>query len=87
MDFIKKLKEVKEKFEKINEQLSDPVNISNQGLLIKLSKERSDLLAVVGSYDEYNEVISNIKGNKEIIDSGDDSELVELAEEELEELK
>lgn len=86
MDFIQKLKEVKEKFENINVQLSDPENLSKQEILIKLSRERSDLLEVVGAYDEYNGVISNIKGNKEIIDSGDESELVELAEEELEEL-
>jgi len=86
MNFIDKLKEVKEKFENMNEQLSDPGNLTNQDLLVKLSKDRSDLLDVVGSYDDYNEVISNIEGNKEIIDSEDESELVELAEEELEEL-
>lgn len=86
MDFIRKLKEVKEKFENINEQLSDPKIVSNQELLIKLSKERSDLTEVVGAYDAYNKVISNIKGNKEVIESGGDSELIEMAEEELEEL-
>ena len=86
MDFIDKLKEVKEKFENINEKLSDPEVVSNQELLIKLSKERSDLMEVVEAYDKYNEVMSNIEGNREIIDSGDESELVEMAEEELEEL-
>jgi peptide chain release factor 1 len=86
MDFIDKLKEVKEKFENINEKLSDPEVVSNQELLIKLSKERSDLMEVVEAYDKYNEVMSNIEGNREIIDSGDETELVEMAEEELEEL-
>jgi peptide chain release factor 1 len=84
MDFIQKLKEVKEKFENINEKLSDPKVVSNQELLVKLSKERSDLLEVVEAYDEYNEVISNLEGNREIIETSDESELVELAEEELE---
>jgi peptide chain release factor 1 len=86
MDFIKKLRQVKDKFEDINEKLSDPENVSNQEMLVKLSKERSDLLEVVEAYDKYNEVVSNIEGNKEIIDSSDDSELVEMAEEELEAL-
>ncbi len=86
MDFIKKLKEVKEKFEAINKKLSDPEVVSDQELLVKLSKERSDLLEVVKAYDEYNDVIANIEGNNEIIDSSDESEIVELAEEELETL-
>jgi peptide chain release factor 1 len=86
MDFIGKLKEVKEKFDNINEQLSDPKIVSNQELRIKLSRERSDLMEVVGAYDAYNKVISNIEGNKEVIEAGDDSELIEMAEEELEEL-
>lgn len=86
MDFIQKLKEVKEKFENINEQLSDPEIVSNQDLMIKLSKNRSELLEVVEAYDKYNEVTSNIEGNKEIIAAGDESDLVELAGEELIEL-
>jgi peptide chain release factor 1 len=84
MDFIRKLKEVKDKFEKINEKLSDSQVVSNQELLVKLSKERSDLIEVVEAYDEYNEVITNIKGNMEIIESEDGSDIAELAEEELE---
>ncbi len=87
MNFLEKLQEVKERFEQINEQLSDPAIMSDQNKLIKLSKERSNLLDIVSAYDEYAEVVKNIEGNQEVIDAAEDKELTELAELELEELK
>ncbi len=87
MDFVSKLQEIKEKFEQINEQLSDPEVLSNQKRLIKLSKERSTIEPIVNAYDQYNEILVNIKGNQEIIDSGEDPELTEMAQLEIGELK
>ncbi|VAX28451.1 Peptide chain release factor 1 [hydrothermal vent metagenome] len=87
MNFLDKLKEVKERFEQINERLSDPAIMSDQVKLIKLSKERSNLLDIVSAYDEYVDVVKNIEGNQEVIDAAEDKELTELAELELEELK
>lgn len=87
MNFLDKLQEVKERFEQINEQLSDPAIMSDQARLIKLSKERSNLLDIVSAYDEYVDVVKNIDGNQEVIDASEDKELTELAELELEELK
>ncbi|MBU2494189.1 MAG: peptide chain release factor 1 [Bacteroidetes bacterium] len=86
MEFIAKLEEVKQRYLSIQEQLSDPAIMSNQEKLIKLSKERSDLHEIVESYDEYNLLVKNIKGNEEIIDSSSDKELAEMAEAELDEL-
>jgi peptide chain release factor 1 len=87
MDLYEKLKAVKEKYDKINEQLSDPKNLSDQSKLISLSKERSDLADLVNAYNEYDALVNNIKGNEEIIQSGEDKELAEIAENELNELK
>lgn len=87
MEFIGKLREVKEKFDKINEQLSDPGIVSNQQRMISLSKERSDLLDIVNAYNAYDTVNKNIEGNLHIIDANEDKELVSMAEMELEELK
>ncbi|MBI9070891.1 MAG: peptide chain release factor 1 [Melioribacteraceae bacterium] len=87
MEFVNKLKAIKEKFDRIETQLSDPGIVSNQALMIKLSKERSDLMDVVEAYNKYVEVTTNLKGNREIIDAGEDGELVEMAKAELEELK
>jgi peptide chain release factor 1 len=86
VNFVDKLKEVKDKYDNINEQLSDPKIVSDQALLIKLGKERSNLQEIVESYDRYSIIQSNIEGNKEIIESAEDQDLIDLAEMELEEL-
>jgi len=87
MEFIEKLREVKEKFDKINEELSDPTIVNNQQRMISLSKERSDLTDIVAAYNEYDTVIKNIDGNNHIIEANEDKELVALAEMEMDELK
>ncbi len=87
MELLEKLKEVKEKFDKINEQLSDPEITSDQEKLIKLSKERSSLEDIVDAYNEYKKVIDNIAEQKEILESSDDDELIQLVEAELPELE
>lgn len=87
MDLIEKLRLIKNKFDKINEQLSDPDLMKNQEKMISLSRERSELTEIIDAYQKYEKILSDIKGNKEIIDSSDDKELIDIAESELEELK
>ncbi|MCL6098939.1 MAG: peptide chain release factor 1 [Bacteroidetes bacterium] len=87
MDLYEKLKSIKEKYDKINEQLSDPNIVSDQHRYVSLNKERSDLTDLIHAYNEYDYLIKNISGNQEIIDAGGDNELVEIAEHELKELK
>ncbi len=87
MEFIEKLRGLKNKFEKITEQLSDPAVLSDQSRIVSLSRERSELIEIVAACDEYEKLINNIKGNEEILESTDDKEFHEIAESELEELK
>lgn len=87
MELIDKLRSIKEKFDKINEQLADPANLNNQEKIVSLSKERSELLEVVDAFDRYDKVLKDIEGNREIIEIGEDRELSEIAQSELEDLK
>ncbi len=87
MEIIEKLRKIKDRFDNINQQLSDPDILSDREKVVSLSKERSDLLEIVGAYEEYSVVLKNIEGNKEIIDSGADKEITELAQTELYELE
>lgn len=87
MEIYEKLKSIKEKYDKINEDLSDPRNLSDQTKLISLSRERSSLIDLVEAFNEYDGLVKNINGNQEIIDSGDDKELTEMAQGELSELR
>ncbi|MEJ5351520.1 MAG: peptide chain release factor 1 [Melioribacteraceae bacterium] len=86
MELYEKLKSIKEKYSVINEQLADPNIISDQSRMISLSKERRELEEIVKAFNEYEELMRNIVGNQEIINTSDDKELVELAESELKEL-
>jgi peptide chain release factor 1 len=87
MNLLEKLEKIKTRYDLITEQLSDPQLINNREKIIALSKERSDLTGIVQVYDQYSELIRNIEGNKEIIDTSKDKELVELAENELKDLE
>ncbi len=87
MNIIERLKKIKDRFEIINQQLSDPAFMNEREKIVNLSRERSDLEQIVKAYEEYSGIIKNIEGNKEIISSKADSELVSFAEAELEELE
>ena len=87
MNLEAKLEKIKVKYDSINEQLSDPKVSSDREKMISLTKERSDLSEIVEAYYRYSSVLKNIKGNKEIIDTVSDNELVSMALTELEELK
>jgi len=87
MELIKKLDKIKELFEHINQQLADPSFLNDREKIIGLSKKRSELLEIISVYEKYSILLKNIQGNKEIIESTSDKELVELAEEELKELE
>ena len=86
MELINKLRRIKGRFDQINEQLSDPAFMNDREKIVSLSRERSDLLGIMSTYEEYSDVLNNIEGNLEIIHSGSDKELAILAESELSEL-
>ncbi|MCU0332399.1 MAG: PCRF domain-containing protein, partial [Ignavibacteriaceae bacterium] len=86
MNLADKLEKIKNRYDSINEQLSDPNISANREKLISLTRERSDLSEIVEAYSRYAIVLKNIKGNKEIIDTVSDSDLVSMALTELDEL-
>ena len=87
MELIERLKKIKTRYNQINEQLSDSGVMSEMEKMIALSKERSDLEEIVASAESYEKIINDIEGNKEIINSKTDKELIEMAEIELHELE
>ncbi len=86
MEIYEKLKSIKNKFDEINSRLTDPEILSDQNKIISLSKERRELQEIVEAFNEYEKVLNEINGNKEIIESSGDKELVEMAEIELKDL-
>lgn len=87
MELITRLRRIKDRFDMINQQLSDPSFMNERDKIVNLSRERSDLTNIISAYEKYSEVLKNIEGNKEIINSGFDKELSDLAQSELKELE
>lgn len=87
MELYDKLKSIKEKFDRIEEQLSNPNIVSDQTKYVALGKERREIFNIVEAFKEYDQVMRNLEGNQEIINANEDEELVEIAENELKELK
>lgn len=87
MNLSDRLKKINDRFEIINQQLSDPSFMNERDKIVSLSRERSELVEIVKAYEEYSRVLNDIKGNKEIINSGNDKELTSLAEAELDDLE
>ena len=82
-----KLDNIKTKFEQLTGEISDPAVIADTKTWTKLCKEHSSLQPIVEKYDEYRKILSDIEGAREIIEAGDDPELIELAKLETEENK
>jgi peptide chain release factor 1 len=87
MELLERLKKIKNRYNQINEQLSDSAVISEMEKMINLSRERSDLEKIVATSENYEKILNDIEGNKEIINSKADKELIEMAELELRELE
>jgi peptide chain release factor 1 len=87
MDLYDKLKAIKEKYDRIEEQLASPNIVSDQSKYVSLGKERRELSQIVETFNEYTQLVKNISGNQEIIDTSDDKELIEIADSELKEFK
>ena len=77
-----KLEALEDRFEVVNQKLSDPDIITNQEEFKKYCKENADLTPIIEKYREYKSAKETIAECKEIL-AGGDKELEELAKMEL----
>lgn len=87
MELKDKLEKIRQRYEQINTQLSDPAVMNDRQKMVNLSRERSELSEIVASIDKYLNLLKNIEGNEEILSTSADQELKEIAENELEEFE
>lgn len=71
------------RWEDLGQKLSDPDVTQDIDRFTKLSKEYKDLQEIVEAYEQYKNILSNIKHNKEIIAEEKDEEFRDMAKEEL----
>ena len=84
---LEKLEGVRQRFEEVEQLLADPRVAGDMQRYIRLNKEYRDLGPLISSYNEYRNILSNIKSAKELLATEKDEEMREMAREELEELQ
>ena len=84
---LEKLKILEERFNELSKMLIQPDIISDQSKYIKISKEYKDLKTVVDKKNEYENVLANIEEAKDIIKNENDKEMIDLANQELNDAK
>jgi peptide chain release factor 1 len=85
---IDRLQTVEDRYDKLNEMLSDPEIINDTKKLRDYSKEASDLQATVEAYREYKEVVTQLKDAKAMLEDKQlDSEMRDMVKEEVSELE
>ncbi|EAC3808809.1 peptide chain release factor 1 [Listeria monocytogenes] len=82
-----RLQAVEDRYDELNELLSDPDVVSDPKRLRDLSKEQSGITATVETYREYKNVNEQINETKELLGGKLDDEMREMAKEEFAELQ
>ncbi len=82
-----KLEKIKERYDELSQLLTDSKVIKDQTRFPKLSKEQSDLSVIVEKYDRLNKIDRQLNQAKEMVENEAESELIELAEAEIEDLR
>jgi peptide chain release factor 1 len=83
---FERLKALKVRFDELTELLSSPDIATDQNRYRELSKERSDLQQIVETYHRYLRVGNDLTANKEMLETEKDSEIREMAAEEIDSL-
>lgn len=83
---LDRLQALEDRYNKLNEMLSDPEIISDTKKLREYSKEQAGLEDVVQAYRAYKEVTSQLSDAKEMMEDDLDDEMLEMAKMEVSEL-
>ena len=84
---LDKLSGIKDKYEEISRQISDPAVMSDMKKYVSLNKEYKELEAVVEAGERYRNVVGNLNSAKEILSNEKDEEMRDMAKEEIAELE
>ncbi|WP_066296726.1 peptide chain release factor 1 [Bacillus sp. FJAT-29937] len=82
-----RLQSVEDRYERLNELLSDPEIVNDPKKLREYSKEQSDIQETVDAYREYKDVREQYQDAKAMLDDKLDAEMREMVKEELDELE
>ena len=85
---LEKLSEIDQRFEKLTELLIQPETVADQQQFRTLSREHSELQEIVTAYRQYKKISQSLEENQLIADdASEETELRDLAREEIQELE
>jgi peptide chain release factor 1 len=84
---LDRLQAVEDRYEKLNELLSDPEIISDPNKLREYSKEQSDIQETVEVYREYKDAREQLRDAKAMLEEKLDADMREMVKEEVSELE
>ncbi|MBO1579665.1 MULTISPECIES: peptide chain release factor 1 [Bacillus] len=84
---LDRLQAVEDRYEKLNELLSDPEVISDSNKLREYSKEQSDIQETVEVYREYKDVREQLRDAKAMLEDKLDADMRDMVKEEVSELE
>lgn len=82
-----RLQSVEDRYDRLNELLSDPEIVNDMNKLRTLSKEQSDLQDTVAAYREYKQVKEQLAEAKAMLEDKLDADMREMVKEEISELE
>jgi len=84
---LEKLEDIRRRRDEVERLLSEPATLADMKLFAKLNKEYKDLGPIVEAYHVYKNLVDNIASAKQILSTEKDSEMIDLAKEELMQLE
>lgn len=81
-----RLQAVEDRYERLNELLSDPEIVSDSNKLREYSKEQSDIQEMVDVYREYKSVKEQLADTRELMEIEKDADMLEMMKEEFHDL-
>ncbi|NCU16310.1 peptide chain release factor 1 [Pallidibacillus pasinlerensis] len=87
MSLFDRLQALEDRYDQLNELLSDPDVVSDPKKLREYSKEQSDLQETVDTYREYKSLTEQLQDAKSMLEEKLDAEMHEMVKEEIRELE
>jgi peptide chain release factor 1 len=87
MKLFEKIGSIRDRYHNLEELLSDPAVITDRKRFAKVTKEYSDLKAIVDTFREYEDVASHVKSAEKMLERDEDPEMRAMAKDEIETLE
>ena len=84
---LEKVLGLQEKYEALQNQLSDPEVISDMKKFVQLNKEYKELTPIIEAGNEFKKILENYEMAKDILANEKDEDLREMAKEEIAEIE